>query len=164
MTEPTKQSVHPAKTQISPVWSESSLSAWRNIGSSATHWAHCKDSDRTGWIPRLIWAFAGHTVILLVLSCCGSYTGISVKQNKVNWARHPLILKWTCPKKAIYNWWNWPTCLLVQNQGKMPVFYWQVQCFRASINVQNEKVQDFENETWSRDVTQNLVFFCFKTF
>ena len=42
-----KMSVRPAKTQISldirPVWSESSLSAWRNLGSSATHWAHSKD-------------------------------------------------------------------------------------------------------------------------
>ena len=36
MTKPTKLHVRPAKTQISlgirPVWSESSLSAWRNIG------------------------------------------------------------------------------------------------------------------------------------
>ena len=40
-------SVHPAKVQISrgicPVWSESSLSAWRKLGSSATHWAHSED-------------------------------------------------------------------------------------------------------------------------
>ena len=53
MTKPTKWPLHPAKTQISlcihPVWSESSLSAWRNIGSSATHWA-----------PRLILVVAGH--------------------------------------------------------------------------------------------------------
>ena len=38
-----KMSVRPAKTQISlgirPVWSESSLSAWRKLGSLATHWA-----------------------------------------------------------------------------------------------------------------------------
>ena len=27
----------------------------------ATHWAHCKDSDQTGRMPRLIWVFAGHT-------------------------------------------------------------------------------------------------------
>ena len=42
-----KMTVCPAKTQISlgtcPVWSESSMSAWRNIGSSATQWAHCED-------------------------------------------------------------------------------------------------------------------------
>ena len=44
--------VHPAKTQLSlgirPVWSESSLSAWRKLGSLETHWAHSKDSDQPG--------------------------------------------------------------------------------------------------------------------
>ena len=71
-----KLAVRPAKTQVSlgirPVWSESSLSAWRNIGSLATHWGHSEDSDQTGWMPRLIWDFAGRTLILLVLSCRGS--------------------------------------------------------------------------------------------
>ena len=51
-------SVHPAETQISlgirTVWSESSLSAWRKLGSLATHWAHSEDSDQTGRMPRLI--------------------------------------------------------------------------------------------------------------
>ena len=43
MTKPTKWHVRPAKTQIilgiRPVWSESSLSAWRKLRSLATHWA-----------------------------------------------------------------------------------------------------------------------------
>ena len=77
MTKPTKRHVRPAKTQISlgirPVWSASSLSAWRKLRSFATHWAQSEDSDQTGRMPRLIWVFAGRTVILLVLSCCGSY-------------------------------------------------------------------------------------------
>ena len=51
------------KTQINlgicPVWSESSLSARRKLGSLATHWAHSEDSDQTGRMPRLIWVFAG---------------------------------------------------------------------------------------------------------
>ena len=68
-----KMGVHPAKTQISldirPVWSKSSLSAWWKLGSLATHWAK---ADLTGWMPRLIWVFAGRTFILLVLWCCGS--------------------------------------------------------------------------------------------
>ena len=76
MTKPTV-TVRPAKTQISlgirPVWSESSLSAWRKLGSLATHWAHSEDSGQTGRMPRLIWVFAGRTLILLVLSCRGSY-------------------------------------------------------------------------------------------
>ena len=70
-----KVTVRPAKTQISlgicPVWSESSLFAWRNLGSLATHWVHSKDwSD---WAePRLIWVIAERTAILLVLSCHSS--------------------------------------------------------------------------------------------
>ena len=68
--------VRPAKTQISlgicPVWSESSLSAWRKLGPLPTHWVHSKDSNQTGHMPRLIWVFAGCTLILLVLSCHGS--------------------------------------------------------------------------------------------
>ena len=71
-----KMSVCPAKTKISlgirPVRSESSLSAWRNLGSLATHWAYSEDSHQTGRMPRLIWVFAGHTLIFLVLSCRGS--------------------------------------------------------------------------------------------
>ena len=56
MTKPTKWSLHPAKTQISlairPGWSESSLSAWRNIGFSVTHWAHtAKTLIRLGGCP-----------------------------------------------------------------------------------------------------------------
>ena len=65
MTKPIKWHVRPAKTQISlgicPVWSESLLSAWRNVGSLATHWVHSEDSDQTGRTPRLIWVFAGRT-------------------------------------------------------------------------------------------------------
>ena len=69
--------VRPVKTQISlgirPVWSESLLYAWRNLGSLATHWAHSEESDQTGRMPRLIWVFAGCTVILLVQSWGGSF-------------------------------------------------------------------------------------------
>ena len=66
-----KLSVRPAKIQISmgirPVWSESSLPAWRKLGSLATHWAQAK-TDQTGRMPRLIWVFAGRTATLLVWS------------------------------------------------------------------------------------------------
>ena len=65
MTKPTKWHVRSAKTQISlgirPVWLESSLSAWRKLGSLATHWAHSEDSDRA-------------KVIMLGLSWGGSFS------------------------------------------------------------------------------------------
>ena len=67
ITKPTKWSVRPAKTQIRlgirPVWSESSLSAWRKLGTLATQRADSGDSDQTGRIlrdaqsdPSLHWA------------------------------------------------------------------------------------------------------------
>ena len=65
LTKPTKWHVRTAKTQISlgirPVWSESSLSAWRSIGPLATQKAHSEDSDQTGRMPRLIRVFAVRT-------------------------------------------------------------------------------------------------------
>ena len=71
-----KVTVRPTKTQISldirPVWSESSLSAWRKLGPLATYWVHSEDSDQTARMPRLIWVFAGRTVTLLVSSCRAS--------------------------------------------------------------------------------------------
>ena len=71
MTKPTKWHVRPVKTQISlgirPVWSESSLSAWRKIGSLANHWVHSENSGCPGWSESSLGA-----VILLVLSCAGS--------------------------------------------------------------------------------------------
>ena len=72
-----KMSVRPAKPQISlgirPVWSESSLcSQWVAKGPRFHH-ADSEDSDQIGRMPRLIWVFAGRTLILLVLSCRGPY-------------------------------------------------------------------------------------------
>ena len=72
-----KMSVRPTKTQISlgirPVWSESSLCAqWVVKDPSFLH-ADSEDSVQTGRMPRLIWVFAGRTLILLVLSYHGSF-------------------------------------------------------------------------------------------
>ena len=81
MTKPTKWHVRPAKTQIilgiRPVRSESSLYAWRKLGSLATHWAHSEDSDQTGWMPRLIWVFAGRT---------GYFVGFVMRRLLLYWA------------------------------------------------------------------------------
>ena len=71
-----KVTVHPAKTQISlgirPVWSESSLCAqWVPKDPGFLH-AYSKDSDQTGWMPRLICLPWPHIANLLVLSWGGS--------------------------------------------------------------------------------------------
>ena len=72
-----KMTVRPAMTQISLgihlVWSVSLLCIqWIAEDPRFLH-ADSDDSDQTGRMPRLIWVFAGHTVILLVLSWGGSY-------------------------------------------------------------------------------------------
>ena len=62
-----------SQRRLRSAWaSESSLSAWWKLGSLITYWTHREDSDQTGRMPRLIWVFAGRTVILLVLSWGGS--------------------------------------------------------------------------------------------
>ena len=72
-----KMTVRPAKTQIClgirPVCSESSLCAQWVVKDPNFLYADSKDSDQTGRVLRLIWVFAGSTVILLVLSWGGSY-------------------------------------------------------------------------------------------
>ena len=62
----------------------------KNLGFLATHWAHSEDSDQTGRMPRLIWVFAGRTVILLVLSWahsqCVGFAGRTVILLVLSWA------------------------------------------------------------------------------
>ena len=66
MIKPIKRHVCPVKTQIGlgicPVWSVFAV-RMKKLGSLVTHWAHSKESDQTGWMPRLIWVFTGCTVI-----------------------------------------------------------------------------------------------------
>ena len=72
-----KMSVRPAKTQIRlgirPVRSESSLCAQWVAKDPSFLLADSESADQTGRMPRLISVFAGRTLILLVLSCRGSF-------------------------------------------------------------------------------------------
>ena len=73
-----KVAVHPVKTQISlgisPVWSESLLCSQWVVKDPSFLPVDSEGSDQTGGMPMLIWVFAGHTLILLVLSCRGSFS------------------------------------------------------------------------------------------
>ena len=64
-TKPTTWFVRPVRTQISlgirPVWSESLLCALLVAKDPNFLHADSQNSDQTGWMPRLIWVFAGHT-------------------------------------------------------------------------------------------------------
>ena len=92
-----KMSVRPAKTRITmgirPVWSETWLCAhWVAKDPSFLH-AYSKDSDETGQMPRLIWVFAGCTLILLVLSCRGSFVIVN-RENvllALTWRRKKIL-------------------------------------------------------------------------
>ena len=92
MTKPTKWHVPPSKTQISlgicPVWSESSLSAWRKLGSLATHWAHSEDSGQTGQMTRLIWVLAG---------CTGHFVDFVMQ-----WLMWYFKMSWDTAKPSVY--------------------------------------------------------------
>ena len=100
MTKPTKWPVRPAKIHISlgihPVWSESSLSTWRNLGALATHWAHSKDSDQTGQMPGLIclrWAdrpYWTQNLIVFDHDCCIKMYGNQVDRVKQIWYLSPM--------------------------------------------------------------------------
>ena len=117
-TKLTKWHVHPAKTQISlgirPVWSESLLSAWRKLGSLATHRAHSEDSDQTVRIPRLISVFAGHKghfvgfvmrrlIRMSGLQSCGLSTGQEMRIcHRLRSARQPTYT--LVPKISPLSW------------------------------------------------------------
>ena len=120
--------MRPAKTQLSlgirPVWSESSLCThWEAKDSSFLH-AYSEDSDQTGRMPRLIWVFAGRTLILLVLSCRGSSRPCNVaitalflfktafddasdrdrNHFMMQWMIRLLIMKWRTIKMKSFIW------------------------------------------------------------
>ena len=66
------------KTQISlgisAHFDQPSLSASRNLGPLATHWAHSKDSDQTGWMPSWSESSLDAQVILFVWSLYSFYS------------------------------------------------------------------------------------------
>ena len=64
---------------------QSSLSEWRKLGSLASHWAHSKDSDQTGRMPRLIGVFVG---------CTCHFVGFVMRW--LNCCNYPKILKMQC--------------------------------------------------------------------
>ena len=87
---------------------QSSLSTqWVDMGTNFLH------ADSEDWSETLIWVFAGRTLILLVLSCCGSI----IKFDTVCWCYSDLSLHWVHTHFVgfVMLWLNykiWP-CVLV---------------------------------------------------
>ena len=61
MTKPTRWPVRPSKIQISLGNRPVLIRVLAVRMTFAIHWAHSKDSDQIGQMPRLIWEFAGCT-------------------------------------------------------------------------------------------------------
>ena len=103
---------------IRPVWSVSSLPAWRKLGSLATHSVNSEDSDQTGWMPRLIWVFTGHTLTLLVLSYLSSIYNFSL-QRFAGMCNQPLTHSFSVAKRVplIMILWPLPWCCSVELKG-----------------------------------------------
>ena len=74
-----------AQRRLNPVWSESLLCAQWVAKDPRFLNADSEDSDQTGRIPRLIWVFAGRTVIFLVLSWDGSFVIFSGRLLQISW-------------------------------------------------------------------------------
>ena len=71
---------------------QSSLSAWRKLGSLTTHWAHSEDSDQPERIFRLIRVFAGRTC---------HFVGFVMR--RLNYLGSLRCLKWIC-LDSLNNW------------------------------------------------------------
>ena len=101
MTKPIKMACAPREDSDQPgqcpVWSESLLSARRKLASLATLWMNSEDSDQTGWMPRLIWVFAGHTFILSVLSWGGSDELWALRRLRSAWVSTQFDQSLLCP-------------------------------------------------------------------
>ena len=88
MTKPTKWHVRPAKTQISLgirlVWSESLLSAWRKLGSLATHWVHSEDSDHQA-DQSLRWVHSNFVGFVMRRLICKAYILVHQQTSFIWW-------------------------------------------------------------------------------
>ena len=68
MTKPTKWvcAQHRLRLAWASAQSDQSLRCPHEESLGPTQWTHSEDSDQTGRMPRLIWVFAGRTLILFV--------------------------------------------------------------------------------------------------
>ena len=116
MTKPTMWLC--AQRRLRSAWAstQSDQSLHCPLGSLAPHWAHSEDSDQTGRMPRLIWVFAGRTVILLVLSWGGpiiinvffqtEQVPAELTKAKSLSSLSPLTLKVVGPPQMTYQQWS----------------------------------------------------------
>ena len=101
-----------AKRRLRSAWASvqyhPSLSTWRKLGSLATHWAHSKDSDLTGQMPRLIWVHWAHMPFCWFChEAAHLLLFIIIKAKKLAW----IIITWSVKNSAQYEPHHKKTCL-----------------------------------------------------
>ena len=170
MTKPTQWHVRPAKTQISlgirPVWSESSLSAWRKLASLATDWAHSEDSDQTGRMHRLIRVFSRHTyhtchcvgfvVWWLICNICVEIHNMNLQRK---WGGRPLAIK--AEQKCVHvfgnegrsEMWNYRS-FAVKAEGKCGGGTSHIWQWRQSVSGEAD-LQIFGSQDWAKVQKRN---------
>ena len=152
--------MHSTKSEIilgiRPVWSESSLSAWRNLGSLATHWV------QSDWVD----AQADRSLHWVQKSFCWFYCAAAQ------------ILKWKMillPTRGVLfcKFKNWPSLFLLgvfssfskadttyqsPYKKRWKGFIWGFLKFKRSLSFSKLMV------SWPWDIFKGNVFFFFKSF
>ena len=102
------------KMAVRPVWSESLLSAWRNLGSLATDWAHSEDwSD---WAdaqadPSLSWTHTHFVGFVMSWLIWGHHNGQGTTSQQTTITNEPLHEKTCLPEFPTRSDSNWPAQL-----------------------------------------------------
>ena len=131
------------------------LSTQRRLRSA---WAHSEDSDQaqdadqTGWMPRLIWVFAGRTLILLVLSCHGST--YELEHSKMYKMSHIMTkpTKWMCAQQRLRS-----ACASAQSDQSL-LSAWRILGSLATHCVHSEDWSLGRCPGWSESLLGKVIF------
>ena len=128
---------------------QSSLSAWRKLGSLATHWVHSKDSDQTGQMPSLIWVFAGNFVGFVM--CCFICYGYSfeVPHQRCFWWVPTTYVLWKNKNMSVLFGLKKSTCTVCKDRvylgsaGQGLSYIIKISLFKYTENFATKKMQIF---------------------
>ena len=129
-----EDSDQPGHPPICPIWSESSLFAWINLRSLATHWAHTEDSDQTGRMPLLIWVFSDRTVILLC-PATRKWRGIMLYPPKFWVSVRPSVRLSVCPSVRPSVSAHHHSCIGNSSYSFRPILLKLYRCFKDGLKI-----------------------------
>ena len=148
------------KTQINlvicPVWSESSLSAWRCFEFLATHQVHSEDSGQSRQMPRLSCVFAGHTGHYVCFIMLGLICQLS---SELEWLGHILISHLLCCPDSLYGVWHMQLVRGMTFVRKIFAWLWHIYTFEPEHDKTN-KMTCAPGEDRSTWVSAHLISLC----